>query len=194
MTIIFMLLVIIATAGGYYYWHIHMNYNFGTITKGRVYKSGAIKPGSIENYTSKHNIKTIIDLRSEQTKHSSADEAAAIEKIDGVTYHNIPSSQIPGDDNLNHFFEILDNEENYPLLIHCYHGTGRTMLYVALYYMEYLNLSNEQARRKTRLIVESPLYNSAFAKGKKKGDFLINYSPRYKAEEQTSLETIYSPA
>lgn len=158
----------------------HFNYNFGVVTEGKVYKSGAIKPSEIKDYVEKYKIKTIIDLRSEDTDYSSESEKAAIDKIDGVKYVHIRSPQVPKEENLKDFFEVLDNEENYPVQIHCYHGLGRTMLYVALYRIEYENWSNEDARAQTRPLypVESFLYKSTFAKGKKKGDFLINYKPR----------------
>jgi protein tyrosine/serine phosphatase len=31
----------------------------------------------------------------------------------------------------------MDNSDNYPVLIHCYHGTGRAEMYSALYRIEY---------------------------------------------------------
>lgn len=158
----------------------HFNYNFGVVSEGKVYKSGAIKPSEIKKYIKKYNIKTVIDLRREATAFSSKSEKEAIDKITGVNYINIRSPQVPTQENLKDFFEILDNKANYPIHIHCYHGLGRTMLYVALYRIEYENWSNKKARAKTRPYypVESFVYDSKFAKGKKKGDFLINYKPR----------------
>ena len=144
-----------------------------------------IKPSEIESYTSKHNIKTVIDLRNEATLYPSEEEAAAIENIAGVNYVNILSRQVPDRKALNEFFEIMDNEDNYPVLIHCYHGLGRTMLYTALYRIEYEGFTNEEARSKTRLLVESFIYNSSFATGREKGDFLINYTPRSMGDSAT---------
>jgi hypothetical protein len=40
----------------------------------------------------------------------------------------------------------MDNKDNYPVLIHCYHGTGRAEMYSALYRIEYENFTNEDAR------------------------------------------------
>jgi protein tyrosine/serine phosphatase len=34
----------------------------------------------------------------------------------------------------------MDNKDNYPVLIHCYHGTGRAEMYSALYRIEYETL------------------------------------------------------
>jgi protein tyrosine phosphatase (PTP) superfamily phosphohydrolase (DUF442 family) len=42
-----------------------------------------------------------------------------------VNYFSNPSEQVPNDKNIEVFAEIMDNKANYPVLIHCYHGTGR---------------------------------------------------------------------
>jgi protein tyrosine phosphatase (PTP) superfamily phosphohydrolase (DUF442 family) len=162
----------------YCFWRFYLNYNFGVVSRGKVYKSGAINPDKLSYYTRKHKIKTVIDFRREVTRYSSSDEKLAIEKLSGVNYIHIPSKQIPDKQSLQQFYEAFDNLDNYPMLIHCYHGTGRTMLYAALYRIEYENFENEAAREKTRCIVDAFFYKSSFAPGKGKGDFLINYKPR----------------
>jgi protein tyrosine/serine phosphatase len=45
------------------------------------------------------------------------------------------------------FYKIMDNSDNYPVLIHCYHGTGRAEMYSALYRIEYEKFTNEAARQ-----------------------------------------------
>lgn len=47
----------------------------------------------------------------------------------------------------------MDNPDNYPVLIHCYHGTGRVILYSAIYKIEYENFTNEMARLNIRDLV-----------------------------------------
>jgi protein tyrosine/serine phosphatase len=54
------------------------------------------------------------------------------QKIDGINYFN-PSEQVPNKENIKTFTKIMDNSDNYPVLIHCYHGTGRAEMYSALY-------------------------------------------------------------
>ena len=68
----------------------------------------------------------------------------------------------------------MDNEKNYPVLIHCHHGIGRAALYSALYRIEYENYSNEEARKKTRI----PYIFSNFYDGTKKGEWLKKYTKR----------------
>lgn len=182
----------------YYVWHVHFNYRFETISENKVYKSALIAPDKIESYLLKNNINTVIDLLDPGVQDSLnpaqhkniADEDKAIQKFNekynkNVKHINIPSGQVPTKKTLTKFFEVLDNPDSYPVLIHCYHGTGRAQIYSALYRIEYENWSNRDARAKTRVVIESLGYRSSFADGKEKGDFLINYKPRSEKEKST---------
>ncbi len=176
------LLAVFLVIGLPYGWYVYFDYRFGVITENRVYKSGKIPPDKIANYLIKYKIKTVVDLRHPELsdplnpgKQNGIDlERAAVEKIPGVRYINIPSSQVPSKENLVKFFEVMDDNTSYPVLIHCYHGTGRAIIYSAIYRIEYEGMAGEQARQLTRL----KLYRSSFDRGQPKGDFLINYKAR----------------
>jgi protein tyrosine/serine phosphatase len=177
------ILVVVLLFGGYKVWNKYFNYNFGVITEGKVYKSGAIKPEKIEDYTSKYGIKTIIDLRNEVSDgYTSAMEKEAVDKIDGVEYIRILSPQLPTKANIEQFLKILDDKTKYPVLIHCYHGLGRTMLYTAIYRIEYEGFTNREAKELTRPWQPEDFlwYKSAFSDSKPKGKFLLEYIPRSK--------------
>ncbi len=181
------LAIVVIALLGYDAWNMRINNNFGVITPNKVYKSGAIHANDIGNYIKKYNIKTVIDLRDTQNqKTNRVEEEKAIDQIDGTRYVNITSPQVPTKKNLKKFFEVLDDKANYPVLIHCYHGLGRTMLYTALYRIEYENFTNEDARWLTRPYpIESFLHNSSFSKGREKGAFLINYIKRDQGNKAT---------
>jgi protein-tyrosine phosphatase len=192
-------LVVVLAIAAYYVYQVNFNYRFEEISKDKVYKSGLIKPEQLESYLIKHNIKTVIDLMDPgvqdrlnpaKQEHIDAEDAAvnAINKKDNlnIKHINIPSGQVPTKETLTKFFEVLDNKDNYPVLIHCYHGTGRAQMYSALYRVEYEKWKTEDARQETRFMVEGFGYRSSFSKGKNKGDFLINYKPR----EEGSLSTL----
>ena len=68
----------------------------------------------------------------------------------------------------------MDNPKNYPVLIHCYHDTGRAIFYSAIYKIEYENLTNEEARFSTRGLV---LFSS-FDNGTHKEEYLKSYISR----------------
>jgi len=87
---------------------------------------------------------------------------------------------VPNGKNIAVFRSILDNKANYPVLIHCYHGTGRAELYSAIYRMEYENFTNEEARNGVRTLVKF----SSFDDGKPKGEYLKAYKTRKQLQEK----------
>ncbi|MFC7772931.1 dual specificity protein phosphatase family protein [Flavobacterium sp. GCM10027622] len=168
---------------GKYVYDMHINHNFETITEGKVYKSGVIPPDEIEDYVKKYKIKSIVDLRfpgtgddvnNPEIPEELTAEKNAVEKIPGVNYFNNGSDQVPKQQNLDRFFEIMDKPENYPVLIHCYHGVGRAEMYSALYRIEYEGMDRDEARTSTRFLTKW----SSFDLGKPKGDFLHAYESR----------------
>ncbi|SEA97147.1 Tyrosine phosphatase family protein [Flavobacterium gillisiae] len=162
---------------------MNINHNFETITEGKVYKSGVIPPDEIESYVKKYHIKSIVDLRMPGTNDLALNpekigeiqaEKNAVAKIKGVNYFSNPSEQVPNDKNIEVFAEIMDNTANYPVLIHCYHGTGRAEMYSALYRIEYEGFTNEAARQGVRTLVKF----SSFDDGTPKGEYLKAYKSR----------------
>jgi protein tyrosine/serine phosphatase len=178
---VIVLLVLVGT--GKYVYDRHINHNFMTITEGKVYKSGVIPPDEIADYVKKYHIKSIIDLRFPGTGDDVNNpeipaeliaEKEAVAKISGVNYFNDGSDQVPKQENLDKFFKIMDNKDNYPVLIHCFHGIGRAQMYSAIYRIEYEGWSNEEARSKTAF----PVMFSSFDDGKPKGEYLKAYKSR----------------
>lgn len=179
----FSIVAIVLIFVGKYVYDMHINHNFETISEGKVYKSGVIPPDEIADYVKKNNIKSIVDLRfpgtgdlvnNPEVAAQLKAERDAVAKIKGVNYFNNGSDQVPKQENLDVFFKIMDNKENYPVLIHCYHGTGRAEMYSALYRIEYENFTNEAARKGVRTVVKW----SSFDEGTPKGEFLKAYKSR----------------
>ncbi len=179
----FSLLAIVLIFVGKYVYDMNINHNFETITEGKVYKSGMIPPDQIESYVKKYHIKSIVDLRfpgtadlvnNPEVPAELTAEKNAVEKIKGVNYFNDGSDQVPKQENLDIFFKVMDNPDNYPVLIHCYHGVGRAEMYSALYRIEYENFTNEQARQGVRALIKF----SSFDEGTPKGEYLKAYKSR----------------
>jgi protein tyrosine/serine phosphatase len=172
---------------GKYVYDMNINHNFETITEGKVYKSGVIPPDEIADYVKKYHIKSIVDLRFPGTADLENNpeipaeltaEQEAVAKIKGVNYFNNGSDQVPNQKNLDVFFKIMDDKANYPVLIHCFHGTGRAEMYSALYRIEYENFTNEEARKNIRTLIKF----SSFDDGKPKGEYLKKYQTRKQLE------------
>lgn len=181
--IIIAIVFIVVIGAGKYVYDMHINHNFETITEGKVYKSGVIPPDELVDYIQEYKIKSIVDLRfpgtgdevnNPEIPAELSAEKEAIAKIKGVNYFNNGSDQVPKQENLDTFFKIMDNPENYPVLIHCYHGVGRAEMYSALYRIEYEGWNPDEARTSTRFLTKW----SSFDLGKPKGDYLHNYKKR----------------
>jgi protein tyrosine phosphatase (PTP) superfamily phosphohydrolase (DUF442 family) len=185
--------LVVLVAG--YVWQVNINHRFETITPGKVYRSAAMPPDKIDDYLLKYHIKTVIDLRKpgeedlpDPTKPSEIQaEAAAAAKVN-VRHVSIPSDQVPTAETLSKFFAVLDDKNAYPVLIHCHDGTGRAVIYSALYRVEYEGWSDAAARDKTRPVVSFLWYRSSFADGTSKGDFLMHYQPRKLGKESTYFQ------
>jgi protein tyrosine phosphatase (PTP) superfamily phosphohydrolase (DUF442 family) len=185
----FLVLGVVLFFVGKYVYEMNIRHNIETITEGKVYKSGVIPPDEIADYVEEFKIKSIIDLRfpgtddlvnNPENPEELKAEIAAIQKIKGLRYFNDGSDQVPTQENLDKFYEIMDDKSNYPVLIHCYHGVGRAELYSAVYRIEYENWTNEDARSGIRFLIKF----GAFDDGKPKGEFL----KAYKTRKQLNLE------
>lgn len=182
--ILLVVLALVLVAVGKYVYDVNINHNFKAVTEGKVYKSGVIPPDELPDYIKKYNIKSVIDLRypgtnnlvdnPEVPKELTA-EKEAIEKIPGVNYFNLGTDQIPEPETVDKFLKVMDDSTNYPVLIHCYHGEGRAILFSSIYRMEYENMPNEEAREKSRFIVKW----GNFDNGTPKGEYVKNYKRRH---------------
>lgn len=164
-----------------------IRYNLVTISENKVYNSGAVPPDQLGDFVDDHKIKTIVDLRdglmqtelNPEYKNQVNDEEFAANRISGINYYNLPTDQIPADSTVQKFLKIMDDPKNYPVLIHCHHGVGRSRLFSSIYRIEYENFTNESARKKARLFWE---LSSNFSKKSDKGIYLTNYKKRISKE------------
>lgn len=181
--ILIVVAAIVVIAVGFYVYAININHNFKTISEGKVYKSGVIPPDQIAGYMKDYGIKSVVDLRRpgtndlvnnpEKTPELAAEKKAV--EAAGGQYFDVGSEQIPDQATLDRFYAVMDNPDNYPVLIHCHHGEGRAPLFSAIYQIEYEGVANEDARvNARRFLVEF----SPFGEGKPKGEFLTAYKTR----------------
>jgi len=90
---------------------------------------------------------------------------------------------VPAEVNVRKFLEIMDDPNNYPVLIHCFAGSHRTGAYCAIYRMEYEHWSNEDAMDEMRAAGYLSIYDDWDILG-----YLERYRPRWKARaDGTSL-------
>ncbi|MCI0641669.1 MAG: dual specificity protein phosphatase family protein [Gemmataceae bacterium] len=136
-----------------------------TVVEGKIYRSGCMTAEGFREAIQKYKIKTVLNLQDEApdpdlrnhyfttatTKESEVLSAAGA-KMEflpvELTYPwDYPEKQ-PA--TIERFLAIMDNPDNYPILIHCRAGLHRTGCLVALYRMEYQGWSKDDALRELK--------------------------------------------
>ncbi|MFN0006999.1 MAG: dual specificity protein phosphatase family protein [Planctomycetota bacterium] len=162
---------LLALLGRYEYW-VEVEHRFQTITEGRLYKSGEMPSEELVDRVGSLGIRTVIDLRDEVSEVIDA-ERDALEKA-GVKYVNLPSKQVPEETTVDTYLTLMKRPENFPVLIHCEHGVGRSVLFAALYRIEFEGWGSERARCATTYFP----WRGSFKPDSPKGEYLRNYKPR----------------
>jgi len=163
----------VVAVGACLYWRFVL-YRLRTIQPGVLYQSAAMPNGALRRVVQRHQIATVIDLRdaSEQPQRMASEKCLLGDLR--VQYLHLPAEQIPRDDTIETFLETVSKPANQPVLVHCRHGEGRAVLFAALWRIEQLGVSPEQARLGCRLFT----YSSSFGADKPKGRWLRSYRPR----------------
>jgi tyrosine-protein phosphatase SIW14 len=130
------------------------------VEPGRVYRSGQMTAEGFADAIERYGLRTIINVQDEvpdpdidisfwgrQTMKESD-----LCRLLGVRYVHLmptllPRSLVPQQrpPSIDQLLSILDDESNYPVLIHCHAGLHRTGILTAIYHMEYQGWTPEQA-------------------------------------------------
>lgn len=164
---------LLLAGGGYYAYWSEVEHRFMTVTKHQLYQSGRMNPDELLRVAAKHGIRSVIDLRTiEDDAVGIEAERNALENSE-VTFFHLPTGHVPNEQTVLSFLNIVGNPANRPALVHCYHGTGRSVLFASLYRIEFENWDNETARR----AVEPLHWRGNFGPDSAKGQYLISYVP-----------------
>ena len=171
--LVFLALFVLAglgLGGVYAHWAL-FDHRFSVVSEGKVYCSAEMPTDDLLKTVRRHDLRAVIDLR-RQGDNVLAEHSALTGA--GIKHFHLPSSQVPTDETIDKFLEIVDHAENRPLLIHCKHGQGRAVLFSAAYRIEFEGWSRERAWRATRFLP----FKGSFAPDRRKGKFLLNYIRR----------------
>jgi uncharacterized protein (TIGR01244 family) len=120
--------------------------NFHVVDEGKFYRSAQLRGDEIEEIVAKYGIKTVINLRGSQPGEWWFDEEkSTLEKL-GVRHENIGFSteHLQTRDDIIAYNELLRTAER-PILVHCRSGADRTGEASAIYAMDYMGKSREEA-------------------------------------------------
>jgi len=163
-------------AGGAYYYFVQVQLpRFETVREGVLYRSGQPR-GLGMHWVQARGIRTVVGLRGPDKKGTI--EAARHAEENGMRYVNIPlgpSAREIGEA-AREFLEIVEDESNWPVLVHCGRGKERAGVMSAVYRIEHDGWTNEEA------------LEESFELGMTRGRmpiaeaFILSYRPRRSGE------------
>lgn len=112
-------------------------YNFHTVEPHQLYRSAQLPPKILKHFIKKYQIKTVINLRGENTHKIWWQQENALLKKLHITFFNLPlSAAHKNSAPLIQKLLYLYNTAPRPILIHCYSGADRTGEAAALWVLE----------------------------------------------------------
>ena len=105
------------------------SHNFGIVNEGQIYRSSQPSESFLNRLIEQRKIKTIAVL-----KHSVPGFEKNIATSKGIRIIQIKmsASKEPSAGEVEKFLEIINNPDNYPILVHCHGGADRTGLMIAI--------------------------------------------------------------
>jgi tyrosine-protein phosphatase SIW14 len=161
------------------------------VEAGKLYRSGQMTSEGFRETIERFHIKTVVNLQHEDPDpmlvahwlgKQTLRESELCKQLD-VNYKLITPDLLPQGNTLTteppavkDWLEILDKEENYPILLHCRAGLHRTGRLTAIYRMEYHGWSPGEALRELR--ANGYGYEMASESDDYVIQFIQNYRPR----------------
>ncbi len=170
-------LVFFGIAGGIVYYKQRLMPRFVTVRSNALHRSG--QPCGLGLQTLRaHGIQTIVNLR-KPGGHGMEAEQAFAEKH-GMSFQLIPIGYSHADmvKTTEAFLAIMDDDSNWPVLVHCSRGKERSGLLSAIFRMEYDRWSNQKALYE--------MYNLGMGPGAMPivEQFVWDYVPRWKRDSE----------
>ena len=147
-------LLIALAMGGMYFWRCQIStYHLATVDPGVLYRDGNQSPCQFETAVRKVQPRTVVSLvdeneEADENKPQFQSEKEFLEKK-GIRLERIPVrlGGWPTKNDVDHFFEIVNDPQNQPVLVHCAQGVRRTGFMAAAYQMKQMGYDKERAKQ-----------------------------------------------
>jgi len=142
------LALLLLIGGGVGAWYVDTRwpwYHFRTIVPGQLYRAGQPSPQDVATAAERYGIKTLVNLRAERAPELEPERLAADQA--GVLWVDlpIPEGRPPTEEQSAQLLALYDDPARRPLLFHCQYGSIRSAAVEALFRVEALGESAEQA-------------------------------------------------
>ncbi|MGZ5279557.1 MAG: tyrosine-protein phosphatase [Pseudobdellovibrionaceae bacterium] len=140
---------ILFTAGLLWVWQssiVRLSKNFHEVDPGKFYRSAQLTPAELEEAIQKYGIKTVISLRGAPENSYWVPKQKEVLAKHNVKFYwfGWTTDFFPDNDDLKGYLMTLKTAE-YPVLVHCRTGADRTGEAVAMYAIDQMNQSKEEA-------------------------------------------------
>jgi tyrosine-protein phosphatase SIW14 len=130
--------------------------NFRVVEESVLYRSGQLNVAGLKRIIHDYGIKTVISLR-DGDKTNDIEEEKYLALGTDVKFVRIPprawwasDGSIPAEIGLAEFRKVMANQNNYPVLVHCFAGIHRTGAFCAVRRMDHDGWSNQDAIQEMR--------------------------------------------
>jgi len=163
------------------------------VTEGKVYRSGCLTAGGLEEAIKRYQIKTVVNLQEESPDPElpnhyftlrTTPESEVCKKLGAnlvflsvelVNGREFPQKQPP---TIDAFLKLMDDSATYPVLIHCRAGLHRTGVLVAVYRQEYEGWTSAEALRELKNHGFGEFVSSA------SNPYIVQYVLKYQPRER----------
>lgn len=178
-------------AGCYLKWRV-FDGKLATITPGAIFQSAAFAPDALVETCEAYGIRTVIDLR--DSRPALVAESAAAATAAGILHLHTPTRSHPFWDDADAFLKALETAER-PVLVHCQHGEGRSVLMCALHRIVNEGWTNQGAFDGTARLPDGLRFLNAWFPGLRrfqathpKGRFVLEYGTAASARRRAHYE------
>lgn len=134
--IIALFLAVVAGTGGWIYYQQHHFKHFAVHEPGKVYRSAWLGPDALSQVIETYQIRAVVNLCNpdEMTPRQWEEERQAVKGAGAMLYAvPLPNSVNVDAKSWQPHLAIMDNPDNYPMLVHCQHGVTRTSMFLTAY-------------------------------------------------------------
>ena len=100
------------------------------VVPGVLYRSGRMTPANVEDAVRKHGIKTLVDLRGDESAPKGTETELDWAKEKGIRYFNLRVGAASPEQLIANFLAIATTPACQPVLVHCEFGVIRTGMMV----------------------------------------------------------------